>query len=269
MDTTGNGKPNCKVKGVSGDATLSAKDSEGRKFKYALRFKKEGAGWKYASAGVMQGKVLGVPIRILDLNHNGVWNEVGEDGMIVGKGSAASFLSKVVNLKGELYEFSLTADGRSMTIKPFQGETGVLNVRKGFKANGKLVSAVVMDDTGDYSFNLANAKNGMKLPAGEYSIAAGRLKRGGASVRMRAGRMAPLKVRANQPVTFTWGAPIRAEFSYNRSGTKITIEPSSLKFYDRSGVEYFGWMPVGQSPKFIVKDRKTGKEISSGRFCST
>lgn len=266
IDTSGNGKTNHKVKGVSGFAVLKAKDAKGKKFSYALRFKKAGAGWQYSSSGVMKGKIKGQTIRLVDLNNNGLWNEVGTDGMIVGKGSAASFLSKVVNLGGNLFNFQVTENGRNMTISPFEGETGILNLRKGFKSQGQLVAAIANSESGSFSFNLASAKNGMKIPAGDYTIASGFAKRGGATVKMRAGRMQAIKLAADQTVNFEWGAKLRAEFSYARNGEKITIEPSTLKYFGKSGVEFFAWAPDVKSPKFIVKDKKSGKELSSGRF---
>jgi hypothetical protein len=214
----------------------------------------------------MRGSIKGAKITLLDLNNNGIWNEIGTDGMIVGKGSAASFLSKVISVKGNLFALEVTADGRSMTAKPFEGESGKLNLRKSFKSQGSLLAAVVSSESGDYSFNLANAKRGMTVPTGRYTLTGGYLKRGGASVRMRAGKMRAIEVASDQPLVLAWGSPLKAEFSYARNGTKITIEPASLKYYDKVGIEFFGWAPDVKSPKFFVNDKKTGKELDSGRF---
>lgn len=266
VDTTGNGKVNHKVKGVKGTAVLSAKNVDGKKFKYALRFKKQGAGWVFASSGVMKGKINGTMIRLLDLDNNGTFNTVGTDGMIIGNGSACSYVSKVVNLKGELYNFSANADGSQVTVTPYTGETGMLNVRKEFQSTGTLVSAVVSNEGGDYSFDLASAKKGMKVPTGKYVLSGGYLKRGGASVRMRQGRMKAIEVVKDQDAVLAWGAKLKAEFTYARQGTKITIEPSSLHYYGRAGVEFYNFLPETKSPKFLVKDKRTGRELDSGRF---
>jgi len=266
VDTSGNGKLNHKVKGVKGTATLKAKNADGKKFKYALRFKKDGATWKFASSGVTKGRVRGTPVTLVDFNNNGVWNEVGTDGMIVGKGSAASYLSKVVNLGGKLFNFEASANGLSVTTTPFEGEVGTLNLRKGFKSNGTLVAAVVNGSNGQTSFNLASAKRGLKVPAGSYTVVGGFLKKGGTSVRMRTGRMQPIEVAADQKASLEWGAKLDAEFSYARDGEKITIQPSSLKFYGKAGVEFYDWQPNAKSPKFLVKDSKSGAELTSGRF---
>lgn len=269
IDTTGNGKPDTKVKGVAGTAVLSAKNADGKPFKYALRFTKAGESWKYASSGVMQGKVLGERIQLLDLDNNGTFNEVGTDGMIVGKGVGASFVSKVINIKGELYEFSATPDGSSVTVNPYTGDSATLNLRKDFKSGGNLVAAVVSSDDGSYSFNLASAKHGMKVPAGRYVVSGGMVKKGSATVKMRTGKMRPIELQKDQDFSLEWGAALAAEFSYARQGEKITIEPSSLHYYGRAGVEFYDFQPNAQSPKFLVKDKRTGRELDSGKFCST
>jgi len=269
VDTTGNGKVNHKVKGVAGTAVLSAKSIDGKKFKYALRFQKAGAGWRFTSSGVMQGKVKGQMIRLLDLDNNGTFNEVGTDGMIIGKGSSASYVSKVVNLKGGLFNLTATRDGASITVTPYEGDIWTLNLRKNFKAVGKLVSAIVSGDDGNYSFNLASAKKGMKVPAGSYVIVGGLLKKGSATVRMRTGKMKPIDVQKDQEFILPWGSKLKAEFSYARQGEKITIEPSSLHYFGRAGVEFYDFKPNTQSPEFLVKDKRTGREFDSGKFCST
>lgn len=265
VDTTGNGKVNHKVKGVAGTALLSAKNADGKKFKYALRFKKAGAGWAYQSSGFMQGKIKGLPIRLLDLDNNGSYNEVGEDGMIIGKGQAACFLSKVVNLKGELFTLKANRDGSEITVAPYEGDVGTLNIRKDFKASGTLVSAIVSSENG-HSFDLASAKKGMRVPAGKYVISGGYMKRGRASARMRAGKMTPIVVGKDQDSSLAWGAALNAEFAYARVGEKITIEPASLHYYGRAGVEFYNFLPDTKSPKFLVKDKRTGRELDSGRF---
>jgi hypothetical protein len=269
VDTTGNGKVNQKIKGVRGTAVLTAKSIDGRKFKYALRFEKVGAAWRYASSCIMQGRIKGTKIRLIDLDNNGTFNEVGTDGMIIGKGSSASFVSKVINLKGELYNLTATKDGRSVTVTPFEGDCGTLNLRKQFKAGGKLVAAIVSGEDGEYSFNLASAKRGMKVPVGKYVVVGGLIKKGSATVRLRAGKMKSIEIQKDQTFVLPWGAALKAEFTYARQGTKITIQPSSLHYYGRAGVEFYDFKPNAQSPKFFVKDKRTGREFDSGKFCST
>ena len=55
----------------------------------------------------MVGSVEGVPVQLIDQNNNGVFNEIGIDAMVVGSGKSAAFLSKIVNLKGQLFEFEV------------------------------------------------------------------------------------------------------------------------------------------------------------------
>jgi hypothetical protein len=268
VDRNGDGKIDSKVKGVGGFLKLKGKDSNGKKFTYAVRMKKQGKGWAYASSGYTTGKVKGAIVRLVDLNNNGSFNEFGTDGMIIGKGNAISYLSKVVNLKGELFKIDVTRNGKQITTNPYTGETGTLNVRRGFKSKGKLVSAVVTHDSGDYSFDLASAKHGMRVPVGNYVLSAGYATAKSESVRMRAGRMKPVKVTKDETSVLEWGASLKAEFTYTRAGDKITIPPSSLKYFGKSGVEFYGWAPDARSPVFVVTAKGKKSEIDSGRFGS-
>lgn len=266
VDTNGDGKVDNKVKGLGGFLRLRAKDAQGQKFMYAVRFRKSGAAWQYATSGYMRGKVKGTDIALIDLNGNGIYNEVGVDGMVIGRGDGASFLSTVANLSGDLYEIAVTADGSSVTVKPFEGETGTLDARSELNIKGRLKAAIVSDSSGKYSFDLSDHKSGLKVPAGSYTLVSGYAEAGAENVKMRGGRMAAVKVVPGETTKIEWGAEVNAEFAFARSGEKITIEPSTLKFFDRAGVEWFDWQPQGSSPKFLVKDAKTGREIDSGRF---
>lgn len=265
VDTTGDGRVDDKIRGVGGFALLRSKSDEGRPFAYAVRFKNEG-GWKYASSGVMLGRVHGVPVQLIDLNNNGIWNEYGTDAMVVGRSRSASYLSRVVNLRGELYEFEVTENGHKATTKPYEGATGSLNLRAGFKSYGQLKSAVVANTAGDISFELARARRGMEVPTGEYVLVGGMAAKGGESARIRQGHMSPIVVKEEEESKLEWGAQVTAEFDFNHSGENITISPSSLSFYGAAGEEYYGWVPDGASPKFIVLDKESGAEVTTGRF---
>jgi hypothetical protein len=265
VDTTGDGRTNDVVKGVAGKLTLRGKNSEGDKLTYDVRFKKEGTTWKYSSSGLMQGRIGGELISIIDQNNNGVWNEYGVDAMIVGKSQAACFLSSVVNLKGNLYNFEVAADGRSMTISPYEGEVGTLDLQSGFKSYGKLISVVVSD--GQKSFDLANEKKGLKVPAGSYTISGGFCKKGNETARIRTGQMQPLEVAAEKETELAWGAPVQVEFAYTiENGTlKVPPPPANVKYFGAAGEEYFDWQPDATSPEIIITDEK-GREVGKGRF---
>lgn len=263
VDTNGDGKVDQVIKGVGGLLQLKGKTSEGKKFSYTVRIRKQGEGWQYSTSGVMAGKIKGAKVQLLDLNGNGRYDEYGTDGMIVGKSTSASYLSKVVNLKGQLFDFHVTRDGSTMTIKPFTGEAGTLNLRSGIKVNGRLESAVVQ--SGDFCFDLASAKKGLLVPVGEYSIVSGLVSKGSETARIRQGRMNPLVVSKDLKTELAWGMPVRAEVPFTQNGTQVKVPPA-IKYYGAAGEEYFNLHPDKASPKLYIKDAETGKLVTTGRF---
>jgi hypothetical protein len=264
VDTNGDGKVDKQVKGAYGFLVLKAKDSAGEPLEYAVRFKVDQKVYKYASSGVMRGRLNGESVLLIDQNNNGTYNEVGVDAMVVGKSKAASFVSKVVNLKGELFEVSISDDGKSMEARPFAGESGTLDLRSGFKAKGKLESAVVKSADGQYSFNLGDGS--MNVPAGDYTIAYGLAGKASETVTIGTGKMSPVNVKAGRETALTWGGPIIADFPYSRDGLAVKVEPASVKFYGKAGEEYTDFLPQGQSPKFLVYEERTEKLLKTGRF---
>jgi hypothetical protein len=265
VDTDGDGKTDSEVKGAKGFLVLKADDVDGDKLHYAVRFKIDGKQYKYATSGVMRGSLAGESITLIDQNNNGVWNEVGVDAMICGKGNAASYLSKIANLNGSLYEIEVSANGKHIDAKPYAGESGELSLRNGFKARGKIEAAVVNSTDGQYSFELAGSAS-LRVPVGSYKLAAGLASKSSEGVRIGAGKMKPLEVRAGAETSLEWGAPVVAEFTFGREGEAVKIEPSSLHYYGRAGEEYVEFLPQGASPKFLVYDERTEKLLKTGRF---
>jgi len=203
---------------------------------------------------------------LIDQDNNGSFNDFGKDAMIVGNGDAASFLSKVVNLSGSLYSIEVSADGSQITAVPYEGDAGTLNLLESFTTQGTLESVVVNSTDGELSFNLADAKAGMLVPTGEYTIQYGTVAAGAETVRIRPGKMQALAVTKDQKVAPKWGGPIRAEFTYTHADGVLTIKPENLYFFGQAGEQYYDWKPDGQPPTFIVKDAKTGREILKARF---
>jgi hypothetical protein len=265
LDTNADGKVDAKAKGTAAMLTLKGKSENGRDLVYAVRLVNEG-GWKFAAGGAMTGSIKGTPVRLIDQNNNGKYDDFGADAMVLGSGDAASYLSRVVSLGGTLYNFEVNADGSEVAVSPFVGETGTLNLREGFKSQGKLESAVIASEGRDISFNLADAKKGMVVPVGEYTLVYGTVTSGTEIVHVKAGKMAPIAVRAAEESVPAWGGPITAEFSYTHENDTLTIRPTDLWFYGSAGEEYYSWVPDGAPPKFVVKDAKTNREITTARF---
>jgi hypothetical protein len=263
VDTTGDGQTNDVVKGSKGFLRFQS-SANGSKFRYAARFKGGNGTYTYQSSCSMSGTVGGVPITLFDLNNNGQFGEVGTDAMIVGKGRAAGYVSKVITHGGNLFKLEVTADGTSATVSPYEGAAGTINLAAGFKARGKLEAVIVSDGNGN-TFNVAG-RAAVTVPVGDYTIVAGTVKKGSATARIRAGKMDPVQVTADGAARLQWGGPLMAEFSHTLGAGKVTVDPKDLRYYGQAGEEYYGWAPDAKSPKFKVHDPATGREVGGFIF---
>lgn len=264
VDTDGNGSFDQEVKGQGGFLTLKGRDANGAKLEYSVRIREGDNGWEYASSGVMHGRVRGVAVSLIDQDNNGHWNDVGADAMFLGDAAAASFLSQVVNLKGELFEMEVSADGRSVVTRPYTGPRATLNLAASFDAEGELVTAIMRSSDKRYSFEFADKKAGLAVPAGSYVLEHAFGRKGAETVRGRAGRMKPVYLEEGENHVLTWGAPVSLEFSYaENSATEITVQIPT--FYGAAGEEWYEFQPDAKSPKIHVLNEK-GKEVWSGQF---
>lgn len=263
VDTTADGRCNEDVKGVKGYLRFRSK-SEDQSFMYAARFKGSGKEFSYATSCAMTGTVAGVPLTVLDANNNGIYNEVGKDALVVGTGKAAAYLSKVISHKGELFTLEISEDGSEASVAPHACESGEVDLASGFRGAGRLEAAIIQDQAGN-SFNTA-LTGGLRVPAGEYRIVSGFISKGSNSARIASGKMAPIVVRPGSTAKLEWGGDLLAEFDYTVADGEVSVAPTAVHYYGRAGEEYVDWLPNAKSPKFIVRDQKTGKEVGSFLF---
>ncbi|MBI5853480.1 MAG: hypothetical protein HZB39_20920 [Planctomycetes bacterium] len=264
VDTDGDGAVDQKVQGTTGYAVLKGEREGGEAFQYAVRFRNTGSAFEYSCSGAMSGSLAGTSIELIDGDNDGVWNEYGVDAMVVGGGVAASWLSRVVNIKGDLWEIDVDADGKRLRAQPFTGETGTLELRSGLALSGKLVSAVVSDSTRQYSFEVGNTSK-LTVPAASYVFSGGFATSGSDTARLRAGKMTPLDVEAGKSASMQWGAPLVAEFGFQRQGETVTVQPN-VKFLGRGGEEWHTLLPDAKSPKLEFYDGSSNKLLASKRF---
>jgi hypothetical protein len=267
VDTDGDGKLDATVKGLDGYTVLSGKRPDGSPLSYAVRLRVAPGGNKceYATSGAMVGAIEGVPVQLIDQNNNGLYNEAGVDAMVVGSGRAASFLSKVVNVKGKLMSIEVDSNGTTIKATPYSGASGTLSVRRGLKLLGDLHAAVVSDSAQGYSFEVGAAQDGLRVPVGSYVFSGGFASKGGDTAKLRAGKMNPMVVKDGATTTTQWGAPLVAEFNYTRDGEQLTVQPK-VAFIGRGGEEWHALLPDAKSPKLLFYDKDNDKLIATKRF---
>ncbi|HBF22332.1 MAG TPA: hypothetical protein DDW23_00830 [Planctomycetes bacterium] len=268
IDTDGNGNPDKDIKGLGGLVLLRGKDENGERFDYAVRIRKSGESWDFASSGVRTCKIAGENITIFDTNNNNIWNEIGVDGMMVGKTKGASLLSSVVNLKGVLYTVAIPENGESIQVNRFSGDTGTLSVRSGYESKGTLETAIFKSQYGEIAFDLAQHKDGLIVPVGDYRLEAGFVSKRNEGVSIRKGKMRAFPVTKSGVTAIEWGGPLVMEFDCNPSDNEEEVIVSIPRFKGKAGEAYVNFTPNDISPSILVKDQK-GRKIWSGKFCMT
>lgn len=271
FDTDGDGKIDRTIKALVDRDTnvstsrviLTGQDKNGQALKYAVRLRKDARGWEWAPGGAMVGSLQTengpIPVRIVDQNGNGRFDDIGQDAMTIGKSDDATFLSQTVLLGKELREFAVADAG--FTTKPFKGETAKLDVTTSFDSKAVLLTTIVQSKDGKNSFNLASAKGAATVPAGTYNVVSGLVGLGKQRVIIANGRMKPITVAKGEAEAINWGGPVKSEFRYVRAGGQVQFSPDTVWFYGNAGEEYKGWVPCGKSPEFTVKDKETGNVI--------
>lgn len=236
--------------------TLSGETTDGAAFRYPVRLVKAAQGWQWATGGALVGTFDGTRLTVIDLNGNGHYGDVGSDAIVVGGGEVAQFLGETVSIGGTLR--SLSVEGATAHVSAFEGETGTLDVHREFDGKGVLLSAVVQSTDGKHSFELSRAEDGLTVPVGSYELVSASLGLGESRVTAKTADMAPLDVESDATCELQWGAPVKASFAYQQSGSEIVLDPAEVEYVGAAGERWVGWDPIGKSPKFEIKEKSTG-----------
>ncbi|MEE2937427.1 MAG: hypothetical protein VYA84_15675 [Planctomycetota bacterium] len=241
---------------------LTGKTEAGEPLRYAARLRKDANGWEWAPGGAMAGIITAeagpVPIRIIDQNGNGRFDDFGKDAMVVGSSDHAMLLSKTVQVDDTLQNIEFVGDGKSIKLSTFTGETAEIDMSTSFHSKGVLLSSVIVSEDGQHSFDVGAIQGPVEVPAGTYSIVGGVLGLGNHRVQIASGRMSPLNLAAGSSTDFDWGGPIVSEFQFARRGNQVQFSPDHIWYYGRAGEQYAGWNPIGKSPEFKILDADTG-----------
>ncbi len=266
IDTDGDGEVDRELNGRKDPDTqvrharvvLTGKATDGGELRYPVRLKDEGAGWVWAAGGALVGDVGGVGLQIIDLDGNGSFHDVGRDAVVVGGTGVAQFLGETIAVGDGLLRVTVEDGDRGLTIEPFDGATGTLDIASEFGGKGVMLAAVVQSVDGRQSFELGAHDGKVTVPAGSYRLVTAALGLGDARVDVDPARMKAVQVSGDATAKLGWGAPIRATFDYERDGGELTFDPRQVSYIGAGGERWIGWNPIGKSPKFQVKEKDTG-----------
>ena len=249
-----------------GFLTVPLKYADGSKGQYRLLLKKDGTNnWIWSRYCVMTGKVRGVSITLIDENNNGVYGEVGVDTIKIGKEDAASYVSSVVNLGKKLYNIDISPNGAKITIEPYEGPTGVLDLASGYELKSKVPSKLrlaIVQKGEDVFFNLAGKGKKFRVPTGDYKFKMGLVGSGKVQkAEIEPGEMELFTVKEDEVAKFDWGAPglITFEVAKNQDTGEITIETGSIEIRGRGGEVYRKFAPQQFTPRVQVREKTQRK----------
>ncbi|MEM8669034.1 MAG: hypothetical protein AAGG48_16045 [Planctomycetota bacterium] len=270
VDTDGDGELDRSIKPLVDPKTnvsttrvvLTGETDSGEPLRYAARLRKDGGGWEWAPGGAMAGVINSaagpMPIRIIDRDGNGRFDDVGSDAMIVGTSDYATFLSKTVQIDDALYTLDFNNGGTSIRLSEFRGPTAKIDMSASFHSKAVLMSSVIVSEDRQHSFDVGAVEGPMTIPAGDYTVVSGTLGLGEHRVQITAGRMERLDLVTDSSTMFDWGGPIESEFRFARRGNQLQFSPDQIWYYGRGGEQYVGWNPIGKSPEFKILDADSG-----------
>ncbi|MEM7561242.1 MAG: hypothetical protein AAF394_19125 [Planctomycetota bacterium] len=270
FDTDGDGKLDRTVKPLFNPTTnvsttrviFTGRNAEGEDFKYAVRLRNDANGWEWAPGGAMAGTISTVagplPIRLIDQNGNGKFDDVGSDAMTIGNSDNAVLLSSTIFAGDDLAEIEYLNQGKAISLKTYEGETAEIDLTTQFESKAVLLSSIIVSEDGKHSFDVGAIQGSVTVPAGTYKLAAGQIGLGKQRVFIEAGQVAPIKLLAGASKELKWGGPIKSEFRFDRVGNQVQFSPDAIWYYGKAGERYVGWSPIGKSPEFKITDADTG-----------
>ena len=156
-------------------------------------------------------------IAIIDFNKNNKFDDIGEDVVVFGNSLYGLPLSKIINIKNKLYCFKLDTVNYKAFLKPYDGDTGRVDMVSKYKSIVPLDLIILSSGNGDY-FDVARNKSYL-LPCGTYSLYLAYIVNGKSMhAVIRNGNMSKIEVKKsdtdNDIAVVSWGGPLRLDYAY-------------------------------------------------------
>ncbi len=224
----------------------------------------EGARVRFHTGHWMEGEAADEILRLYDSNLSGKYGDVFEywedrvtlyeeedptiwfetDAVLVGKAKTALPWSSVLPVGGTFWRTGLDPDGRRLTLREMNLETGFVKLDLAASA---APAHIVIRETGKLEgafFDVVPAKKGgvVEVPAGTYELSFGRLasgtKTGMKQARMYRGRAAPFEVAPGATHVLSLGAPYDLRLLSSTDGKEEVVDGLSLRIHGRGGEEW-------------------------------
>ena len=220
---------------------------------------------RWERACYREATAYGQKIILVDDSNNGKYTDALQDGLVIG--NRVSYVSPVVIIDGELYDFKTDDAGSKIWLKKYTGATGKINL----KMLPALRSMIVGDS--NRCLQLAGGKDGsVTVPPGTYQVICGKVASGTNTALIGKGDTKPITVSENGEAELTWGPPVKLDFKAvaNKVKDKKGKEEKELtlsvpRLLGVGGEEYYGFKPAAAFYTVSVFD-EDGKP--AGKFDS-
>ncbi|GAB4167240.1 MAG: hypothetical protein Kow00107_11800 [Planctomycetota bacterium] len=241
-DTDGDGKPDAesrkpalhlKLNLTFEDGASEPYDAWAYRYNTELGEKTDTQLWCWHRSCFWSGKVNGETVTLYDDNANGLYNDLMEDSIAVGGSKFAAPYTGLIILKERLFRIKLDPHGHSVSIKPYEGETGTINIVKEFSKPMKGISGAkvfVVERTSEgekVCLDIAGAKDA-PVPVGKYTLKVAMLSD---RIFVTAGKHAEIDVAQGQEAYFKWGGPFEldTEVWCDMGGYTLELERSGAR----------------------------------------
>ncbi len=224
----------------------------GEKTTHSIQVLKQGSAWVYTRASGVEASIEGAKILLLDDNNNGIFGEEGADGLYIDKKEWGAPLSRVIFVGGKLYEIEFNKSATELKYRPFEGQTGKVDLVKEWKGAKTPEAIIVQGSTqaGSVFLDLAG-KGELTVPTGTYNLVSAHM----SNVLIRRGNKTTFEVAEGATATMKWGLKlsVSATASLDKERKQFTVHPVP-KVIGEGGEEYSGpFMSEDPKFKFIVQ----------------
>jgi hypothetical protein len=256
VDTDGDGKPETPVSRKGRTLKIKLTHAGGAQSDYLVEVFRKGERWCYRGRTHRAGKVAGETIHLFDENGNGRFNDKGVDTIAVNGAADYAFVGPIALLGENLYDIRVNESGTTVETKPYEGEVGYVDIRRGFRGgSAQVVTAILVN--GDVSINATSLGWIVPVPVGKYSLHHGAIKIGKEFIRFRGTEESVIEVSAGDRTVPNWGGPLTLEFEYKNGGEAISFRPSDLRFTGALGEVYLSPNPGKERTRVTVRDART------------
>lgn len=246
------------VRGKSARIAVALTHTDGTRSPYQLLAVKEEDGYVARPGCYRQARVAGVQLALIDANADGRFDGVGDDMIAIGRRAQLAIpLGRVIAVGDALWELKVRPDGGEVSLRPWTGATGALDLRGGFGKAGKgaPVVAIVTGPLGSY--DALAGRGPLTVPAGDYTFRWGKIAAGPRSAEVEWDKT--FAVGGATPAQPKWGAPFEMLAPVEREGLLLTIMPLQIEVHGRGGESYDRFSPSPLSVRLLIRRPKAKK----------